>query len=220
MTELAKEGHLLGIDSSHYQGEIDFEAAARMGVKFGFFKATEGTSFRDDFFFESTARARHALIWVGSYHFFRPELDPIKQAEYYAETAANASDLRPVIDFETLRGVSSGLATSRALEFIERTEKLWSCQALFYSYPSFIATLTKVGQTPKLSEIRDRTDLWIAHYTKGEPLIVPPFKTWKIHQFDGDGGQRLPSGKDCDFNWFKGSDEDFAREIVRDVKVP
>ena len=36
-----------GIDVSHHQGAIDWQAVARDGVQFAYLKATEGTTFTD-----------------------------------------------------------------------------------------------------------------------------------------------------------------------------
>src|SRR5690606_22040548 len=49
---------LFGIDVSHHQGSFDVERAAREGIDFFIFKATEGSGFTDSRFAENVAKAR------------------------------------------------------------------------------------------------------------------------------------------------------------------
>jgi lysozyme len=59
-----------GIDVSHHQGEIDWNAARSAGVDFVYIKASEGSDMRDDRFAANWAGAATADIKRGAYHFF------------------------------------------------------------------------------------------------------------------------------------------------------
>ena len=72
-----------GVDVSHYQGEIDWEALAAQGVRFAFIKATEGSGHVDERFFANARGAAAAGIPAGGYHFF--------SFESAGETQARAS---------------------------------------------------------------------------------------------------------------------------------
>lgn len=62
---------LFGIDISHHQGSFDVERAAREGVDFFIFKATEGNSFTDSRFAENLAKARRTDRPFAAYHYQR-----------------------------------------------------------------------------------------------------------------------------------------------------
>lgn len=59
-----------GIDVSHYQGEIDWNAVHAAGVDFAYIKASEGTDLRDDRFATNWTGTAAAGIERGAYHFF------------------------------------------------------------------------------------------------------------------------------------------------------
>ena len=54
----------------------------------------------------------------------------------------------------------------------------------------------------------------IPDLSKEKPPIIPLWgDDWSIYQHDGNGGRKMPNGIDCDFNVFRGSEEDFARFV-------
>lgn len=212
-----REGCLLFIDVSKYQGEFDYDAIRDSQVVAAVAKATEGTKYTDPFFFKNAARCIRNVIWGGAYHYFRPEQRAHEQAAHFYDVAEDATDIIPVTDFETLKGVAPRLAAQRVLEFIQHTNSAWNVErSLFYSYPYFIQQL--LAQAPdEMVEIAKLTYLWIAHYKDptGEPWNPGPWKDWDGWQWDGDGGLRLPNGVDADFNWFRGTRDDMAHRWVR-----
>ena len=73
-------GNREGIDVSHYQGFIDWQRVAREGeVGYVYIKATEGNSLQDDTYTYNISEARKAGIKVGSYHFFRANVNVDEQ---------------------------------------------------------------------------------------------------------------------------------------------
>ncbi len=70
-----------GVDVSHYQGEIDWEALRAQGVRFAFIKATEGSSHVDERFAQNADGASAAGVPAGAYHFFSFESPGQTQAE-------------------------------------------------------------------------------------------------------------------------------------------
>ena len=90
-----------GIDVSHHNGRIDWNAVAATGVEFTFVKATEGTSFVDHHFKTNVRKAREAGLKVGVYHFFRMNTDGTKQANHFLKQIKGLPlDLPLVIDVE------------------------------------------------------------------------------------------------------------------------
>src|SRR3954469_22613633 len=57
-----------GIDVSHHQGTINWDAVAGDGVEFAWMKATEGATFRDASFARNWHQAGAAGLARGAYH--------------------------------------------------------------------------------------------------------------------------------------------------------
>lgn len=77
------EGDVAGIDVSHWQGTIDWNAAAADGVEFVFIKATEGGDYTDPAFAANWSGSSRAGIRRGAYHFYRPQTDAAAQAQQF-----------------------------------------------------------------------------------------------------------------------------------------
>ncbi|KAM5536133.1 hypothetical protein V8D89_010232 [Ganoderma adspersum] len=73
-----------GIDVSHYQGAVNFAAAAANGISFAYIKATEGTTYIDPEFSNNYVAATNAGIIRGGYHFAHPDASSgATQAQYF-----------------------------------------------------------------------------------------------------------------------------------------
>jgi len=91
-----------GIDISHHQGAVDWNAlATQPNVRFAIMKATEGGDHRDTRFAENWQAAKNAGIVRGAYHFFtfcRPGRD---QAQNVLATVPSEQGTLPLaIDLE------------------------------------------------------------------------------------------------------------------------
>ena len=70
--------HVHGIDLSHYQGEVFWEAIGdNSKMAYVYLKATEGGDRIDDKYERNIELAHKYGLKVGSYHFFRPKT-PLK----------------------------------------------------------------------------------------------------------------------------------------------
>ncbi|KAI9458608.1 glycoside hydrolase family 25 protein [Lactarius psammicola] len=75
---LVKRADPPGVDVSHYQGSIDWNAMAANGVSFAYIKATEGTTYTDPMFSTNYIGAN------GCYHFAHPDIsDGATQANFF-----------------------------------------------------------------------------------------------------------------------------------------
>lgn len=96
-----------GIDVSHHQGDIDWETVFNSLDSIHLFvycKATEGIDHIDTKFKENRQKLLDLHVKHGAYHFYQPDLDPIKQAEHFlSQYDFKQSDLPPVLDFEIER---------------------------------------------------------------------------------------------------------------------
>lgn len=90
-----------GIDVSHHQGHIDWNAVARAGTRFAFIKATDGGDHLDTRFHENWRNARAAGVPRGAYHFVYWCRDAHEQVAWFvANVPAEADALPPVLDLE------------------------------------------------------------------------------------------------------------------------
>ena len=90
-----------GVDVSHYQGDIDWNAFERQGIEFAYIKATEGSGMVDDRFWENWDKAREAGIKAGAYHFFSFDSPAQGQFENFVRAVpAYREMLPPTVDFE------------------------------------------------------------------------------------------------------------------------
>ena len=105
-------GSMLGIDVSHYQGEIDWQKVRDSGVEFAFIRiglrsARDGRLYEDDRVRENLQGAKDAGLKVGAYFFSQAMSEAEAQAE--AEFAVTilkdfAIDLPVAYDWETVSG--------------------------------------------------------------------------------------------------------------------
>lgn len=130
---------LEGIDVSHYQGQIDWAAVGRNGkVAYAYIKATEGASLVDDCYERNLRGARRAGISAGSYHFYRPNIDWQTQFENMTATVKlEEQDLVPLIDVETVGGVSDEKLVHDLRLFLEAVTHHYGKRPLLYTYQNF-----------------------------------------------------------------------------------
>ena len=105
-------GGMLGIDVSHWQGDIDWAAVAKgpvqgEQVRFAYAKASTGATGRDKRWVQNAVGATAAGIPFGGYHWIRPGFnDPIKEADNFCDAlqaaldAGAKLDLAPMVDLE------------------------------------------------------------------------------------------------------------------------
>ena len=105
-------GGMLGIDVSHWQGDIDWSAVAKGPVQgervgFAYAKASTGVTGRDKRWVQNAVGATAAGIPFGGYHWIRPGFnDPIEEADNFCDAlqaaldAGARLDLAPMVDLE------------------------------------------------------------------------------------------------------------------------
>ena len=92
--------HIHGIDLSHYQGEVFWEAVGdNSKMAYVYLKATEGGTRIDPTYKKNIELAHRYGLKVGSYHFFRPKVDLVQQMENFkSQCRPGDQDLLPMID--------------------------------------------------------------------------------------------------------------------------
>lgn len=193
-----------GIDISHWNGHVDFEAVKNAGFKFVISKATEGLSSVDPFFARNWSETKaHGLI-RGAYHFFHPSMDPVAQFAHYQKTVGNieAGDFGPILDFETANGETRDICINRGADWMNAAEAAYNRLPMFYSYLSFIRDTiggpTFFGKFP----------LWLAVYSDKVPICPRPWAKYAMWQYSESAVCPGVPGH-CDTNRFYGTNDQF-----------
>lgn len=187
---------LPGIDVSHYQGKINWDKVAASGVAFAYSKTTQGITGVDSRYAVNLSGATAAGVPFGSYHFFEPDDDPVKQAEHFLSVAKiGAGSMPPVLDVEKTPKTASSAAFSKSiLTWLNKVEAETNCAPLIYASPSFFSE--------HFDATLDGTPYWLAEYASA-PRPPSGDKTWVLWQHSSSGSVKGISGQ-VDLDWFAG----------------
>ncbi|MBQ8501464.1 MAG: glycoside hydrolase family 25 protein [Bacteroides sp.] len=152
-----------GIDISHYQGKIDWlrvthDKNQQFPLHFVFMKATEGGDYKDSTFTRNFGQAREAGIIRGAYHYFLPQTDANKQADFFINTVKlEPGDLPPVLDVE--------VTGKKSAEELKRVVRLWLDRVeAHYEVKPILYTSYKFKMRYLNDSIFNTYPYWIAHY--------------------------------------------------------
>lgn len=190
---------IIGIDVSHHNGNVDWSAVAKAGVRFAFAKASEGLNYVDPKFSDNWQGIKSAGILRGAYHFFSPNLGAVEQSKHFlAVCDVSESDLPPVIDVETAGSSKAGLS-SAVHAWIDWVSMQTGRKPCIY-VGSYFAD-------DNLDSSFSGYDLWLPHYGVVRPRKPIAWNTYRIHQYTENG--MLPGVRGTfDLNRWNGSEED------------
>jgi lysozyme len=202
-----------GIDVSHHQGTVNWQAVARGGISFAFVKATEGATFVDSQFDANWAGMKNNGLLRGAYHFFRPGTTVRKQVDNFVMIVNNLEqgDLPPVLDIEQAPRMGVDEWDSVPVvdrvpivqEWLEAVEQKLGRKPVIYIRRGFVEE--KLLHAP---EPLSKYLLWVAHYTlKSQPAIPGIWSDWAFWQHSDKGEIRGISGP-VDSDRFNGSLEE------------
>lgn len=131
-----------GIDVSHHQGSIDWQAVAGDDVAFAFIKATEGGDYVDPRFEENWVGSAKAGISRGAYHFFTQCRTGAAQADNFIRIVQQDRRALPhVIDAEHMgpckRNPQMKDVVGEITVFIDRLEAHYGRRPLIYTTREF-----------------------------------------------------------------------------------
>ena len=168
-----KDNQLIGIDVSHYQGNVDWQQVKKDGVNFAYLKATDGITFQDPRYTHNKDTLIQLHLPHGSYHFFEANDDPILQAKNFLKTTGTKMILPPVLDIEISKGQTAELIKSRVKIWLDYVEKQTACRPMIYSYGDFWETYMK----DEFSAYK----FWLADYAP-RPNLPSGQDTWEFWQ--------------------------------------
>lgn len=207
--KIPKKYTIHGIDVSYYQGKINWQKVKDMEddgvkVKFAFIKATEGLLQVDPYFQRNWREAPKVGIICGAYHFFRPKRDGKTQAKFFLQVVnIEKGDLPPVVDIESLDGVSPVKMRAELADFLNYVEVKTKVRPIIYSGLKFYEDY--------LEEHFEEYPLWIAHYY--QPKLRMDKSRWKFWQHS-DKAKINGIGHVVDFNAFNGDSLALVRLLV------
>ena len=173
-------GHVHGIDLSRYQGDVFWETVGEnTKMAYVYLKATEGGDRIDPKFERNINLAHRHGLKVGSYHFFRPKT-PLKLQldNFTAQCLPGEQDLIPMIDVETLGGLTVDQFCDSLLTFLRMVEVAYHQKPLVYTFRNFY-NWHLVGKL-------DDYQLMIALYLEEEPVLADE-RDITLWQYTGKG---------------------------------
>ncbi|MFN7115676.1 MAG: glycoside hydrolase family 25 protein [Saprospiraceae bacterium] len=185
-----------GIDVSHYQSRVNWQAVAQENMHFAFIKATEGAMHVDSLFCYNWEGMKKAGLKRGAYHFFRPTISPLAQADNFTRSVEiELGDLPPVLDVEVLDGVSKESLINGVRTWLYYAEIRYGVKPIIYTNIKFYNKL--------LAGHFNDYPMWIARYGFREPTLACG-RNWHFWQY-GNRGRVNGIAGNVDFNVFKGS---------------
>lgn len=177
---------MLVVDLSGNNGTVDFRRVAAGGVRAVYLKATEGSTYTDPTFASRRREAHAAGLYVGAYHFARPDtgtvstLDARSEAQHFAGVVRElgADALRPALDLEIKAPRPEYVQWARVWN--AEVLRLLGAGPLFYSYPYYIAGLRAAEPIGY--------GLWLADYGTNDgdrhtPHVPAPWTKCVLHQY-------------------------------------
>lgn len=191
--------NVLGCDVSRWNGKVDFSVMRTAGARFCFIRAGSidnysGVPYADVQFSRNKIEAPKHLF-VGAYWYFRPNHDPVKQANYFADLLAGTTFILPdVVDIECDGSLPPAAVHDKLLSFADTLKARRRCSPIIYTRGAWWNE--NVASDPIFGEL----DLWVARYTQlakpwgnaGDQSYLKPrdWTTWRFWQFSADGNGR------------------------------
>jgi len=199
----------LGIDTSHWNGTVNWTSVYNDGRVFAFTKASESINYGDPTLANNMTQAKTAGVVIGPYHFARPLDNPgaagaTNEANWFVSVAGSYMTngyLRPVLDLETGGNADKTVLSTWVNAFCNRVKQLKGVSPIIYTGQYFASAYLNTTVT--------NWPVWIAQWPyfpdpqNGNPSALP-WSTWTFWQFSSTGTVAGVSGN-CDEDVFKGT---------------
>jgi len=207
-----------GVDVSNHQGGgIDWGAANLAGIRFGWAKVCEDSSYVDPYWRGNRDRALAAGIRFGGYHYAHPNTDPVRQAHWFCDLHGPmvAGMLRPALDLEEAFGVGRVGVHAWARTWMDVVESVLGVAPVLYTYPYFWQSAAGCP-----TGCCARNPLWFASYTSRQPAPPAPWSKITAWQYAGTSA-RIPGIPGLnDANWWVSTEEDLHALTYGSTPVP
>lgn len=206
---------LYGVDVSAFQGKPDWTKVYAAGVRFGFAKATQGTTYTaSSWAFDQDHMAGLQGFVPGAYHFLSSTDDPVAQARYFVGKLINPNAQMIGLDVERYKdsaGVVRKPTAAQAKAWADEFRRLVPSHPLVGYIPKWY--WEEMGK-PDLSFV---DSLWASSYVSGSGSPASLFSRTVASQWSSYSGRTVGllqysasgqvSGVDglVDINAFKGT---------------
>lgn len=213
-----------GLDTSHWDGFMDWQKAALKGVSFGIFKMSDFYSnpkypsgWIDKRAGDSWAGLLDADLISGAFCWLQPKQDPGLQAELYLEGYTKyPTDMPPILDFEDQNVNSWNDMLWRCETWLEIVEHETGEVPILYTSPGYIRNFDR-----RKSYLLRKYPLWLAAYTwlQLPPKTPYPWDNWLIWQYSDkeEGTQYGAESRTVDTNYFNGTVAEMRRYFTEGV---
>ncbi|QDG77146.1 GH25 family lysozyme [Labrenzia sp. PHM005] len=169
---------LRGVDVSHHQKDIDWQAVAGDDVSFAYIKASEGGDFKDSAFKRNWEGAKSAGLARGAYHYFSLCKEGAAQARNFLSVLPDDPDmLAPMLDLEfegnCARRPTVGEMLTEISDFVAAVEPATGKRVIFYAPEEFYKTYLKDRGLNRRLWVRS---IWHA------PSYAKEWVLWQYHQ--------------------------------------
>ncbi len=198
---------VMGVDVSHYQGDIDWDILAGEGIDFAFIKATEGSSYVDPTYDYNSREAAKTGLKIGAYHFFSFDSPGETQAvNFIAAVGDGHGMLPPTVDLEPYGSYRLGLPPKDSVK--PELDSLLAALEEYYGKKPIIYT-TERAYKKYLAGGYGEYDIWIRSVLR--PPKLSDSREWTFWQYSDKGRLMGYSGEEryIDLNVFRGSRKEF-----------
>jgi len=153
-----------GIDVSHWQGEIDYEAYKASGGEFVIIKHS-GSNTGSLYVSSSLSHlkpARDAGLKIGFYYVVNGHLDITEQANYFIENVRKVIKKGDIVVLDN-ESLDKGIAFNpkQAMQWLDIVSECLDLTPFYYSYPALIKRADH-------SAIADKYPLWLAAFNRND----------------------------------------------------
>lgn len=171
-------GRKLGVDVSHWQGNINFARAKEAGVEFAFIKCSEGIRTKDAFFRRNFDGFKNQGIPVGAYHFVRSTLSVEDQfINILSMINGLHLDYGVALDVEKQVGMTPQSMTSCTIGLAQRIFDYGGYNCIIYTNQDIGNTMLGPWDGWK------KHPLWVANPGSTSPAMPKHWDHWKIWQY-------------------------------------
>jgi lysozyme len=169
---------IFGIDVSRFQGAIDWQQVAGVGVVYAYIQISRSLTDVDLKFPYNWQHAKDAGILRGAYQRFHPAQDVAGQANLFLEKLGpyQSGDLPPMLDVEDADGLPAATIAERVRQWMDIVEPAVGRKPIIYT--GFYFWRDSVGG----ADFSDHP-LWVANYSATCPLVPPAWQRWRFHQY-------------------------------------
>jgi lysozyme len=184
-----------------YDDVTDWAAAKAGGIDFAFIRVSDGLQYPDPMFDQYWPAAKAAGMLRGTYQFFRPDQDPIAQADLMLTKIlpVQPGDLPPVLDLENAGTLTHEQVVASVQAWVDHVTTAIGRPPIVYA---------GLYSWPDLTGGADFTTspLWIAQYTSAAcPNIPDPWTKWLFWQHTASGSAPGVTGMTLDLDVFDGT---------------